>query len=863
MPEYLLEGDNKEFERSTRWRKWYFDFLCKELGMSNELSPESTLSRYRIVSKLGAGGMGEVYLAQDTKLNRRVALKILPAGVWGHQERIRRFEQEAKAASALNHPNIITIHEIDQTESVYFIAAEFIDGETLRQRMKTTPMKLGQIIEVAAQVANALSVAHAAGIIHRDIKPDNVMIRRDGIVKVLDFGLAKLSEPEAPANESIGSQVETRLQVTEAGVVMGTAIYMSPEQARGVLVDARTDIFSFGVLIYEMVVGRVPFDGSNTNEIVASILSDKEPAPMARYASDVPSELERIVAKALRKDRNERYQTIKDMLLDLQTLKQELEFDRKLERSAPPRALNVPDRGERSDGATRVESAGRSTVGESHASRSIEINKRNIAIAVAAILVISSVAGYFYFARERSGAIHSIAVMPFVNEGGNTDVEYLSDGMTETLIGSLSQLSNLHVKARSSVFRYKGKNTDAQTIGKELNVQAILLGRVVQHGEELTLNLELVDTQTENVIWSAQYKRRQTDHVSMQPEIARDVSAKLRQKFTDADEKRLEKRQTENTEAYQLYLQGRYQWNKRTKESLKLAVEYFQQAIEKDTTYALAYSSLADCYTVFSTYNLAPPTEAYTKARIAAQKALEIDPTLGEAYATLADVRESFDWDFAGSERDYQKALALAPNYATAHQWYGELLRKLGRADEALAEQRRAQELDPLSRVINSSLGITLYYARRYDEAIVQMRKVIETDANFATPYRVLGLCYTAKGMYAEAISEFQKAVAISNNGGDELAGLAYALAKSGNRSEALKILDQLNEQQKREYVDLSSLAKVYLALGEKEEAFAALEKAYQEKSSGLPYIKVNPVYDEEFRSNPRFQELLRKIGLP
>lgn len=377
------------------------------------------------------------------------------------------------------------------------------------------------------------------------------------------------------------------------------------------------------------------------------------------------------------------------------------------------------------------------------------------------------------------------------------------------------------------------------------------------------MNLELVDTQTENVIWSAQYRRKQTDHVSLQPEIARDVSEKLRQKFTDADEKRLEKRQTENTQAYQLYLQGRYQWNKRTRESLKHAVEYFEQAIEKDPNYAMAYSSLADCYTVFSTYDVAPPNEAYTKARLAAQKALEIDPTLGEAYATLADVKESFDWDFAGSERDYRRAIALAPNYATAHQWYGELLRKLGRADEAVAEQRRAQELDPLSRVINSSLGQTLYLARRYDEAIAQLRKVIEMDADFAAPYRILGWCYTVKGMYAEAIAEHRKAVALSNGGDSELAGLAYALAKSGKESEARKILDRLNEKQKRGYFDHSSLALIHFALGEKEEALINLEKAYLEKSTGLPYIKVSPAYDDEFRSNPRFQELLRKIGLP
>jgi eukaryotic-like serine/threonine-protein kinase len=810
---------------------------------TQQLSDNTTLSHYRIISKLGAGGMGEVYLARDTKLDRQVALKILTSDDVADRERRRRFEQEAKAASALNHPNIITIHEIDQIESVYFIATEFIDGETLRHRIRLAPIKLSQILDVAAQIANALVVAHGAGIIHRDIKPENIMLRRDGLIKVLDFGLAKLAEPEA--SDVVDTEAPTKRAIrTEPGMVLGTAVYMSPEQARGDTVDSRTDIFSFGVLIYEMVTGLRPFNGSNGNEVMASILSDKEPEPMARYARDVPAELERIVAKALRKDRDERYQTTKDMQLDLQNLKKDLEFDRKLERSTPRDQLSLADTRE----LPLTADSSMPMTSDRHGSPSHAFNRRKTVIALAALLVIGSLAGgYLYYRLKSSRAIHSVAVMPFVNEGGNPDVEYLSDGTTETLIRTLSQLSNLHVKARSSVFRYKGRNSDAKTIGKELSVQAILLGRVVQRGDELTWNLELVDTLTENVIWSTQYNRRKTDHVLLQSEMARDVSSKLHQQWTEVDKKKLENHQTENPEAHQLYLQGRYQWNKRTKESLKQAADYFQQAIAKD----------------FSTYQVAPPPEAYTKARIAAQKALDIDPTLAEAYATLGDVKESFDWDFEGSEREYQKALGQVPNYATAHQWYGELLRKIGRMDEAIAEQRRALELDPLSAVIMTSLGQTLYYGRRYDEAIAQVRKVIEMNAGFVAAHGVLGWCYAQKGMYNDAIAEHEKAVALSNGGTYERTGLAYALAKSGRRGEARKILAQLNEKASSEYVDHAFLAIVHFALGEKEDGLASLEKGYQEKSPGLPLIKVNPAYDDDARSHPRFQALLKKVGLP
>ena len=738
---------------------------------------------------------------------------------------------------------------------------QYVQGETLADLIRRRPLEIGQCLGIAVQLSDALAEAHSHGIIHRDIKPSNIMINARHQAKVMDFGLAKTVEARSLADTA----AETRSLLTEPGAIIGTVPYMSPEQVRGETLDARSDIFSFGAVLYEMITGHQPFAAESAAMTISAIVT-REPAPLARYSNAAPRQLERIVNKALHKDREERYQTTRDLLIDLKSLKHELEFEAELERSKSPGTRVTSEKPAVTDASQRFDTSEAAAVPTSptgaYLVSGINRHRRAAIVALAALaLAIAALAYRFYFAPSVT-TIDSIAVLPFINEGGGAELEYLSDGMTEALISSLSHLHNISVKARSSVFRYKGKVIDPKKIGQELSVQAVLIGRVIQRAEQLTLTLELVDAKTENVIWSEQHQRHPTDLASLQSEIARVVLDKLRQTLTDDDEKLLENRHTDNTEAYQLYLQGRYQWNKRTKESLKRAVEYFQQAIDKDPTYALAYSGLAECYDVFNTYELAPPNEAYTKARMAAQKALEIDPTLGEAYAALADTRESFDWDFEGAERDYQKAITLAPNHALAHQWYGELLRKLGRHDEAIAEQLRAQKLDPFSRAINSSLGVTLFFARRYDESIAQFRKVNEMDADFAPPYLYLGRCYAIKGMYPEAIAEQQKAVAISNGGSNELAGLAYTFAKSGKRSEARKILEQLRERQKREYVDRGTIALIYHALGEKEEALANLEKAYQDKSTSVPYIKVNPLYDDEFRSDPRFQELLRRVGL-
>jgi eukaryotic-like serine/threonine-protein kinase len=519
------------------------------------ISAGTQLGRYKIRSKIGAGGMGEVYLVQDTKLDRKVALKILPGEVAANQERMRRFVQEAKAASALNHPNIVTIHEIDQVNSTNFIATEFIDGETLRQRMRNAPLKLGEVLDVAAQVASALSAAHAAGIVHRDIKPENIMLRRDGIVKVLDFGLAKLTERPPP--DSVDTEAQTRAVVnTDTGMVMGTALYMSPEQARGLQVDARTDIFSLGVLVYEMVAGRLPFEGSNTNEILASILSDKEAQPLARYSREVPAELERIVWKALRKNREERYQTIKDLLLDLKSLKHRLEFDAEVERSRPPEMKSDQTMAGGTPPTLSGQTAQTIPLTESLLGR-IKHHRRSLMIALLGLIVVAVGLTYFIYFAVPARKIDSIAVLPFINASGDPNTEYLSDGISEALINSLTELPGLRVIARSTAFHYKGKEVNPQAVGRELNVRAVLMGRVRQLGDTLNIQVDLVDATTGAQLWGQEYERKASDVLSIKQAVAREVTEKLRLKLSGDEQRQLTKRDTTNAESFQFYLRGR------------------------------------------------------------------------------------------------------------------------------------------------------------------------------------------------------------------------------------------------------------------------------------------------------------------
>jgi serine/threonine protein kinase/Flp pilus assembly protein TadD len=822
------------------------------------------LGHYEIRSKIGEGGMGEVYLALDRELDRTVAIKILPQALASNQQRLLRFIQEAKAASALNHPHILTIHEIGTTGATRFIATEFIEGETLRQRM-TEGLKLAEILDIVSQSASALAAAHAAGIIHRDIKPENIMVRRDGYIKVLDFGLAKLTEPSITDTEA-----PTRPMInTREGTVMGTPNYMSPEQAQGTKVDARTDLWSLGTVIYEMVTGQLPFAGKTPTETISLILQ-KEPAPLTRYLNEVPAELERIVAKSLTKNREERYQTAKDLLIDLRNLKRKLEVDAEIDRTVPSEFRTAgstsggPGTPVTASGAAAVTAQARAAPGASSAEYILSgIKQHKLAVAIAVIAVALGALGLFAYlhARNTEVAIESIAVLPFQNRSTETDTEYLSEGLAESLIYRLSQLPNLRVSPTSSVFRYYGKEIDPIKVGQELGVNAVLSGRIVQHGDNLTISAELVDVRYNKLVWGEQYDRKMSDLLAMQREIAREIVDKLKLKVS-GEEKGLAKHYTENNEAYQLYLKGRFYWNKRTGEALKKSIEFFNQAIEKDPSFALAYAGLADCYVV--RLNPLPPREKMLKAKAAAMRALVLDETLAEAHTSLGRVLATYDWDWTSAEKEYKRALELNPRYAIAHQWYGGWLQVMGHRNEAIAERKLAQELDPLSPIVNFELGLAFYYARDYDQAIEQFQKTLELDQNFPPAHYLLPAAYEQKGMYSEAIAEFKKAIPLT--GGSEWSftrgALGHIYAVVGKKSEARAVLDELKQMSQQEYVPADSIALVYAGLGEKDQAFAWLEKAYGERSFGMAYLKVEPRWDS-LRSDPRFADLVRRVGLP
>jgi len=819
--------------------------------------------------------MGEVYLAHDPRLERVVALKVLPPELASDPQRMHRFVQEAKTTSSLNHPNLITIYEIGQESQLHFMATEFVDGMTLREHMLLTQVRPKEALSIAIQISEALAAAHEAGVVHRDIKPENIMLRRrDQIVKVLDFGLAKLTEEFVDRRLS-DPDASTRMFLrTEPSVILGTIRYMSPEQARGFPVDARTDIWSVGVVLYEMLANRSPFDGPTASDLLVAIL-DREPLPLAESAPETPPELQRIIKRALAKDREKRYQTIKDLAVDLENLKWDLEYSQERQRSSST-ASGAPAL-KKAEGQTTSEVALQSTseIAErpyqtqqlssaGHIAAGIrQLNKTGL-IAIAGI-VLAIIAAYFYFGRSSKTAIDSIAVLPFVNADGDPNMEYLSDGITESLTDSISQLPGLSVIARSSVFRYKGRDTEPQTVGRELGVRALLIGRIVQRGDRLVISAELVDVENNRRLWGGQYDRLISDILVVQSQISREISEQLRSTLTTDEEKRLTKHHTENTEAYQDYMRGRYYWNKRTGADLKKAIEYFNQAIAKDPRYALAHTGLADCYIVIPNYSDISKQEAHLKAKTAALKALEIDDSLAEAHTSLGGIKSDYEWDFPGAEAEWKRALALNPNYATARHWYAQHLSSMGRHQEAIAEIKRAQELDPFSLIINSVVGDTYLKARQYDEAIEQLRKTIEMDKNFHRAHRYLGNVLIEKGMYNEAITEFHTASILAGEDAAKIDGrtksLREAYATAGAQGFWRKQLQFLKEDQEKGSVLIYAIASVYARLGDKEQTLSWLERAYRERDPYLVYLKIDPQFDA-FRSEPRVIELMRRVGL-
>ena len=842
------------------------------------IQPGTLLGRYEVRSLLGTGGMGEVYLAYDTSLRRQVAIKLLPADVTQNKARLSRFEREAYAASSLNHPNILTIHEIGEQDGHHFIATEYVDGESLRQHMSRAALQLREVLEVAQQIASALAAAHQAGIVHRDIKPENVMLRGDGLVKVLDFGLAKLADdsaaPAIQAEIDIEAPTRTRVVNTEPGMVMGTANYMSPEQARGLEVDARSDIWSLGVVLYEMVAGRLPFEGATTTDVLSMILHH-QPRSLLLHQSDMPAELERIVEKALTKEKDERYQTVKDLGLDLKRLKQHLEMEAELERSITPEegarraGQTATGRGTLSmSGATKATAAAPTLEGSAaHTISSAEYivseikqHKRGALVMLATLVVaVTVVLTYLAYSRSRSQAISSVAVLPFSNTGGDPNMEYLSDGISESLINALSQLPELKVIARSSAFQYKGKEVDLQEVAKALGVQAIVTGRVVQRGDSLQVSAEMVDVRDKTQLWGEQYSRKSADLQAVQQEIARSISEKLRLRLTGAEEQQLSKRATTNAQAYQLYLNGTFHRRKGGFENGRKAIDYFNQAVALDPEFALAFTGVADAYRYLAVNSVLDPKEAYPKAKAAAQKALELDDMLAEAHVALGMIKHD-EWDWAGAEREFKRAIELNSNLAEAHFRYAQYLAPMGRQTEGLAEIKRAQELDPLRIPLRGQEAANLYFARRYDEALQQLQNLLKMDPDQSVSRAYLGYTYAAKGMYPQAIEEYQKVITIEGETTSTLCYLGNALAMSGKRSESQAILNKLKVT--KEYVSPAELAVLYVGLGDNEGALFSLEKAYAAHDLQIGLLKVDPNLDG-LRSDPRFQDLMRKVGLP
>jgi eukaryotic-like serine/threonine-protein kinase len=795
---------------------------------------EQTISHFRILSLLGKGGMGEVWLAEDTDLHRKVAVKLLPKELTTNEERLRRFEREARTASALNHPNIITIYEIGQADERSFIATEFVDGETLRHQMAGTPVELRSALDVGVQVASALSAAHEAGIIHRDIKPENIMVRRDGLVKVLDFVLAKLAaqQPETSVDPSLAITVRTT-----PGTVMGTVRYMSPEQSRGLDVDARTDIFSLGVVLYEMITGHAPFEGATTSDVIAAILT-VEPQPLSRYAPGTPRQLERIVARALKKEREERYQSSNELHEDLKSLKQGLESSTSRDGS---RLIVLP--------------------------HSIRGFKATVAALVLSLLALIGLGIYLQTRRGERQAIDSIAILPFANVGADPGTEYLADGIPESLINNLSRISNLRVVPRGIVFGYKGQKFDPQEVGGKLGVRTVLTGKVTRLGDRLNIQVDLVDVERVATLWGNQYNRQPSDILTVQEEIANQIVNALRLKLSGVAQQHIAKRQTDNPEAYRLYLLGRYHWNKYDESGFKKSIEYFQQAVNIDSNYALAYAGMADAHALLGVEHLRPK-DFFPRAKVYAEKALRLDDTLAEAHNSLGIVKLFYEWKWAEAEQAFIRARELDPNYADVGHFYGHYLEAMGRMDEAIRETKRGLESDPLSLIINAELGFAYYWAREYDQAITQYRKTLDMDPNFVFASLAIAQAYqqntkaNEQEMYGKALAELTRARPIAQGWPFIDGELACVYARLGMRKEALTILDELKDRTARGWVDPLILAFVYTDLGDKDQAFAWLDKAYEERATWIIWLGVEPKFDS-LRSDQRFAELLRRIGLP
>jgi eukaryotic-like serine/threonine-protein kinase len=785
--------------------------------MDRSLSAGETVAHYRILSLLGKGGMGQVYLAEDTKLDRHVALKVLPPEVAADTDRMRRFVTEAKSASAVRHANVAHIYDVGQENGIHFIAMEFIEGETLADRLQKTEPPLSFVLETATQIADALDEAHSTGIVHRDLKPANLMMTRREQVKILDFGLARVQH--TPTSEQ-NTQLSTH-SYTTPGVVMGTVPYMSPEQVLGKTVDHRSDLFSFGVILYQMLTRRLPFSGNSSPELMDSILH-KTAEPLSRFNYDVPQELERIVRKCLEKNPEDRYQSAKDLLVDLRAVKRDTQS---------------------------------ATIAKT---KPVDQSRNRLRLILVAIILLIAAAVVFLFVIPKDNQVRSIAVLPFENISNDSDIEYLKEGIPESLINRLSQIPELMVIARTSSFAYKTNPVDIRKVGHELNVQSVLTGRILQHGDSLSLSVELVDAQTNRQIWGEKYNERLSDIMALQEDLAKTIVETLRVKLTGEQKQQLSKTYTQNSEAFKLYLQGRYHWNKATDEGNRKAIVLFNQAIEQDPSFALGYAGLADAYGLAMGDANIPPGEASRQALDAAQKAIQLDPSLVEPRTVEAVVAMYYEYDFKKSEEKFKQAIAMNPNYAIAHHQYAWHLTFRGRFDEAIAEYKKAQQLDPLSVFINIDLNVPYVCSGRYAEALAAAKKAKELDPNFWIVDFVYGFIYNIKEDYSLAIQSLQRAAELDHSP-IILGMLGSAYARAGQRKQAEDLLAELQRISSKRYVSPYHLALIYTGLDRKKEAIAMLKKGYDEHDFWSLWLKIDQIL-KPLRSDPEYQELIRKI---